>query len=123
MIFDRLREFALVRKVREFTENFRVKSPLQKRIFFEKMAGCFLKTNGINIFAADYKVTWYSFINSVLGFDCYVSILYTIYFYRNDFTIALRSIGWISSITTVNLLYLYLIISCVGENNGGIAKF
>lgn len=101
MILDRL---PFVRKVHELAESYRKKSPLQKRILFEKMASVMLKTNGIDIFIPDYKLTWYSFINAVLGFDCFISILYTIYYYRNDFMIALRSIGWISSITTVTIL-------------------
>lgn len=98
MIFDRL---PVVRKVREFAESYRAKSPLQKRILFEKAAGFMLNTNGINIFTPNFELTWYSFINAVLGLDCAVSILYTVYYYRNNFTVALRSIAWVSSITTV----------------------
>lgn len=67
-----------------------------------------LTTNGINIFTPNYKLTWYSFINALLGFDCFVSILYTIYYHRNEFTVALRSIGWISSIATVTIIWIIL---------------
>lgn len=105
MIFDRLR---VVRKIRELAESYRTKSPLQKRILFEKFASIMLKTNGIDIFIPNYQLTWYSFINAVLGFDCFVSILYTIYYYRNEFTVALRSISWISSIITVTILCTYI---------------
>lgn len=110
MIFDRWR--AVVRKVREFIESYRIKSPLQKRILFEKLAGFMLSTNGINILNPDYKLTWHSYINALLGFDCYVSILYTIYYYRNDFMVALRTIAWISSITTVTNTCAILISTC-----------
>lgn len=81
--------------------HFRVQ--MQKWLLYRKFDSFLISVAGINILDPNFKLTFLSTLGGIMGADCFITMIYGMYYCRDHFFVALQGLTAIGALLLVSI--------------------